>query len=99
MIIARHEDVLHNLGIAGHDFIAQNQGLVTEMQRKFMDYVKSGRVEAAGLREQNADSGRAEVRMTSDGYPIIPKLVMDQNLKKVELEKMLRAYLTQHYCE
>jgi hypothetical protein len=40
-----------------------------------------------------------EVRMTSNGFPIIPKLVMQKELKKGEWEKLLRAFLTQHYCE
>ena len=72
------------------------------MTRKFLDYVKSTRVEAMNseiANRTNADSEQVAIRMTTDGYPIIPKLVMDKELKKTEWEKLLRAYLVQHYCE
>lgn len=98
----RHEDVLHNLGVAGRDFVEQNEGLVIEMTRKFLDYVKSARLDAAdsdNINRRHADAKRIEIRMTTDGYPIIPKLVMETELKKAEWEKLLRAFLTQHYCE
>ena len=31
--------------------------------------------------------------------PIIPKVVMERDLRKAEWEKLLRAFLSQHYCE
>jgi len=106
----RHEDVLHSLGISGRTFAEQNEALVIELTRKFLDYVKSSRLEAAteNTDQRDADSERIEIRMTPDGFPIIPKLVMDKELKKIEWEKelkkiewekLLRAFLTQHYCE
>ena len=101
LIKSSHEDVLHNLGIHSRGFIEQNGPLVTEMTRKFLDYVKTARLEAADSENANnkgADSERIDIRMTTDGYPIIPKLVMDRNLKKAEWEKLLRAFLSQHYC-
>lgn len=98
----RHEDVLHNLGIAGQDFIQRNEPVVVEMTRKFLDYVKSARLEATDSENtirRDTESERIEIRMTADGYPIIPKLVMEKELKKAEWEKLLRAFLTQHYCK
>ena len=98
----RHEDVLHNLGIAGRNFAEQNEGLVTELTRKFLDYAKSARLEAADPEladRRHAESEPIDIRMTSNGFPIISKLVMDKELKKGEWEKLLRAFLTQHYCE
>ena len=47
----RHEDVLHNLGIAGRSFSEQNEALVTELTWKFLDYSKSARLEAANALE------------------------------------------------
>jgi hypothetical protein len=74
------------------------------MTRKFLDYVKSGRLEAAD--PQIADQRQAEpepepleIRMTNDGFPIIPKVVMEKDLKKGEWEALLRGFLTQHYCK
>jgi len=100
--VIRHEDLLHELGIAGHNFSEQNEGLVIEMTWKFLDYTKSARLEAADavdVDQTQADAERVEIRMTADGFPIIPKLVMDKELKKVDWEKLLRAFLAQHYCE
>lgn len=46
-----------------------------------------------------ADPEPTDIRMTSDGFPILPKLVMDRVLNKSESEKLFRPYLMQHYCE
>ena len=100
--IERHEDVLHNLGIFGSDFVDQNQALMKEITRKFLDYVKTAQLkatEAANANSRAAESERIEIRITPDGYLIIPKLVMEKDLKKAEWEKLLRAFLTQHYCK
>lgn len=98
----RHEDVLHNLRISGRNFSEQHEGLVVEMTRKFLEYVKSARLEAEDTDhadQRQAESEPIEIRMTTDGFPIIPKIVIEKELKKAEWEKLLRAFLTQHYCE
>jgi hypothetical protein len=98
----RHEDVLDHLRISGRNFSEQHEGLVVEMTRKFLDYVKSARLEAAdtnNAEHREAESEPIDIRMTTDGFPIIPKVVMEKELKKAEWEKLLRAFLTQHYCE
>lgn len=72
------------------------------MTRKFLDYVKSARLDAADTEiadRGKAESEQVELRMTTKGFPIIPKLVMEKDLRKNEWEKLLRAFLTQHYCE
>jgi hypothetical protein len=70
---------LDNLGIAGRNFAEENEALAIEMTRKFLDYAKSARLEAAD--PQVADQRNAEpeadpmqICMTNDGFPIIPKL-------------------------
>ena len=73
-----------------------------EMTHKFLDYVKTARLEATDAANANlraAESERIEIQITPDGYPIIPKLVMEKDLKKAEWEKLLQAFLTQHYCK
>jgi hypothetical protein len=88
------------LGINGNDFVQQNEGVVKEMTRKFLEYVKSARLHAAESENTiNTKSEDLEMRMTPNGHPIIPKMVMDKDLRKAEWEKLLRAYLSQHYCE
>lgn len=44
-------------------------------------------------------SAATQVKMTADGFPIIPKVVEERNLSKKECENLLRAYLNQHYCK
>jgi hypothetical protein len=72
------------------------------MTRKFLDYVKSARLEAADsdmADRKKAESDTMEIRMTTLGFPIIPRIVIEKELKKHEWEKLLRAFLAQHYCE
>lgn len=100
--VIRHEDVLQNLEIPGQDFSQQNEPLVREVTRKFLEYVKSARVEANNSRDGNPSGGESEsakIQMTPDGYPIVPQVVMEKQLRKSEWERLLRAYLAQHYCE
>lgn len=94
--------MLHNVGIAGHNFSEQHEALVIEITRKFLEYAKAARLEAANPEiadRRRAESEVIEIRMTTDGFPIIPKVVMEKELKKSEWETLLRAFLTQHYCE
>jgi hypothetical protein len=94
--------VLHNVAIAGHNFSEQHEALVIEMTRKFLEYAKAARMEAADpliADRRHAELETIEVRMTANGFPIIPKIVMEKELKKAEWETLLRAFLTQHYCE
>jgi hypothetical protein len=97
----RYEDVLHNFGIHGQDFIQQHKDIVSGTTRKFLDYVKSARVDTANLEaaRSNAEPDQIDICITRDGYPIIPSLVMDKVLRKTDWEKLLRIFLTQHYCE
>lgn len=75
------------------------------MTRKFLDYTKSARLEASSdvqltdPRVTEAEPELMEILMTSDGFPIIPKVVMERELKKSEWETLLRAFFAQHYCE
>jgi len=82
--------------------VEQNETLVIEMTCKILDYVKTARLEAtdaANANPRDADSEWIEIQMTTDGYPIIPKVVMEKELKKDEWERLLQAFLTQHYCK
>ena len=63
-----------------------------KMTCKFLDYVKTARLEATDATNANSRAAKSEwieIRMTPDGYPIIPKLVMKKDLKKAEWEKLL----------
>jgi len=67
--------------------VEQNETLVIEMTCKFLDYIKTARLEATDATNTNprdADSEQIEIWMTTDGYLIIPKVVMKKELKKGE---------------
>jgi hypothetical protein len=62
------------------------------MTWKFLEYVKSARLEAAesgNTNTRNAESEAIEIRITPDGHPIIPNVVMKGDLRKAEWEKLL----------
>lgn len=72
------------------------------MTRKFLDYVKSARLEAVDPEiadRRLADSESTILRLDSNGFPIIPNHVTEKELRKSEWEKLLRLFLAQHYCE
>ena len=80
---------MDNLGIASHNFAEQNKDLVIQMTRQFLDYAKSACLEAADMqgaewRQTEPEAEPLEIHTTNDGFPIIPKFVMDRNLKKSE---------------
>jgi hypothetical protein len=49
----------------------------------------------AGLDNQT----KIQIKMTEDGFPILPNDVVERELSKKECEIVLREYLGQHYCE
>lgn len=73
------------------------------MKRLFLDYMKS-------LRHQEAEPGpesavgdgpevtNLDIKITALGYPVLPNIIMEKELSKLECEKLLRIYLSQHYC-
>lgn len=94
--------MLHNLGIDGRDFAQQHRDIVVGMTRKFVEYVKSARVEATEsltALQTRAEPDNMQILMTREGYPIVPRIVMEKELRKADWEKLLRAYVAQHYCE
>jgi hypothetical protein len=41
---------------------------------------------------------KLNIKITALGYPVLPNVIMKMELSKVECEKLLRIYLSQHYC-
>ena len=83
------------------------------MTRTFLDYMKSLRVQApesinpvpvktddlGAQPEPEPDPERRwDVKLTAQGYPILPSSVMEKELSKAVCEKLMREYITQHYC-
>ena len=102
-IIISHEDVLRNMGLTGRKFIDKHKDQVLEMKRTFLEYMKATRLESAE-RDVQADAElqhirRTKLQMNHDGYPIIPKEVMERQISKVECQEIIREYMNRHYCK
>ena len=98
-----HDDVLENMGKGGKQFTQKNEVQVIEMKRLFLDYMKSLRHKAAEPEHDSAvldgpEHVNLEIKITALGYPVLPIIIMEKELSKLECEKLLRIYLSQHYC-
>lgn len=101
-----HDDVLENSGKGGKRFTQKNEPQVTEMKRLFLDYMKSLRHldaepepdSAVGDGSEHTEHTDPEIKITALGYPVLPNVIMKKELSKVHCEKLLRIYMSQHYC-
>lgn len=56
--------------------------------------------EAAGAEPIFANAAMdPQIKMTTEGFPILPQVVQERTLSKKECEALLRTYLGQHYCK
>jgi hypothetical protein len=112
-LLFSHDDILANVGLTGKPFTAKHKDRVTEMSRAFLDYMKSLRLQAPEAINPNPvrndhlgaepiaepDRGPSfDTSLTHQGYPILPTSIMETELSKAMCERLMRAYLTQHYC-
>lgn len=82
------------------------------MKRAFLDFMKSLRVQAPQAinpavkddkvapepePDSNIDSAW-DIKMTAEGYPILPTTLMEKEVSKAMCEKLMREYIMQHYC-
>ena len=93
------------MGIPGRSFGERNKNQVTEMKRSLLEFMKAARANSNRLSENvNSDPGSAsdsddlQVKMTAEGFPILPDL-KEKTLSKMVSERLLQAYLSQHYCK
>jgi hypothetical protein len=66
------------------------------MQLKLIEYIKSLR---PSVTEQSENSRPDLVISTKEGFPWMPPVEEGIDQKKVELEKLFRTYLNEHYSE
>jgi len=99
---------MENLSLRGQNFTDRYEDQVEEMKRSFLEFMKSMRTRTGNTVGADADMGAGAgvgvgvedqgVKVTSEGYPIIPKEVTEQGSKRMA-EDIFRAYLGQHYCK
>jgi hypothetical protein len=80
------------------EFMKATRDRVSETETQAGTGADPGEIVEAGPEPVNV-SAATQVKMTADGFPILPKVVEERNLSKRECENLLRAYLNQHYCK
>ena len=86
--------------------MAKHDDEVSDVMRLMLDFMKTARRRLEQSKGTNDDAGtepshetdEADVKMTPDGFPLLPKIVLQREMNKAVSERILRAYLSQHYC-
>ena len=85
-----------NMGSSGPRFFDTYENEVNIIQRKMVEYIKM--LQPSSTSQTNLS--RPDLLITTkDGYPWLPETIDGTEQKKEELEKLLRAYLNDHYSE
>ena len=89
----------------GPAFIDLHKGQFSEMKRQFLEYVSNLRQQKTSLPVLGSDTLTVPVpdslpvpmiSVTSNGYPILPDVDFEA-MKKIDLENLMRTYLSTHY--
>jgi hypothetical protein len=81
-------------------FVDMFPDLMENIQLKLLDYAKVLKQGAAGstLAQSGVTPKKVKLEiLTEDGYPLVPRLIDKGDLKKDDLEDLLRRYLNAHY--
>jgi hypothetical protein len=46
-----------------------------------------------------ADETTCDIKLTDEGFPVLPIAIIKRELTKSECERLVRAYLSHHYCK
>jgi len=85
--------------LSGQTFSERYSDEVEGLQRCLLEFLKSkNTTSGAGTGTGTADE-TLDVKMTDDGFPILPSAVDTQRLSKNQYEDIMREFLSQHYCE
>ncbi|KAF8804320.1 hypothetical protein BYT27DRAFT_7213959 [Phlegmacium glaucopus] len=102
LVVDRYDRIADVMGIPAQSFADMHKDKIDELKRHLMDYVKSlqqmtGLVSDAEARDSRALPPEWQVQITEDGYPRVPHPVPLEDLRKGELDEVLRSYLGWHY--
>lgn len=89
------------MGSPAKSFVDTHPEIVLEMKRLLMDYFKTIRQSVHDLdsRPSHPPPNDIEVKITKEGYPVLPNSLELDNLNKTSLIIILRTYLNAHYSE
>ena len=73
---------------------------ITEMQRRFRDYIKTIEGTPTPPHDTLGSPDRPDLAVALDnGYPVMPPISVGIEQSKLDLEGLIRRYLTVHYGE
>jgi hypothetical protein len=89
------------MGSTTQTFVEIQSEKVLEIKRVLLDYVKTIRqsLEFVDGRPSNPPPIDDGLKMTDDGYPVLPISIELEHLNKASLVIILRTYLNTHYSE
>lgn len=103
LIIDPYDRIAQTMGVPMPSFISLHKDKVSEIMRLLMDYIKSVRQrkihneQLNGGEQVNETPPERQVNLSESGYPMIPSIDRFENLRKSELDIILRAFLACHY--
>ena len=102
LVIDPYDHIAKVMGVQTTTFISLHKNKVNEIMRLLMDYVKSVRQsrivnERLNGSQVNEVPLEREVKLSDSGFPLIPSIDHFDNLRKAELDIILRAFLGCHY--
>lgn len=102
MAVESYDRIAKVMDVHTEPFTVRYKEKVMELKRLLMTYVKDLRQQRLANHETcgvSRTAGDYEVRLTDSGYPLLPTNDQLDNLRKGELDAILRSYLTCHYSE
>ena len=88
------------MGISASQFVNQHKDKIDEMKRLLLDYIRGLRqASARNDAERTSHSPADFIKINDNGYPVLPDNLYFDNLRKTDLEELLRTYLGWHYSK
>lgn len=107
LVVDRFERIADMMGVSTSPFVDLHKDKVDEMKRNLMDYVKTlrqhkgqdetGSGETSCLPAGTSLLAGMQVKITGNGFPIVPDVDDWSNIRKKDLELILWTYLGRHY--
>jgi hypothetical protein len=109
----RHDDISSLCNLPGQTFSQRYADEVEALQRCVLTFLKSKKPAPApapapepGQADENAGAGTGagpedilDLKMTEDGFPIIPNEISSNTRTKKQNVVVMRKFLSQHYCK
>ena len=99
-----HDQMAPMMNVNARSFREKYKDCVDQVKRSVLHYVKTlqelaGEREAEGTAERGAECLQPQIKITENGYPILPSVETWERLVKLDLEALVRYYLNHHYSE